>query len=59
MWRLAEVASDDYHLCPNCKGHCEVLVEVEDGIEYNKAERCPKCRWIVDFEADEIKPVSY
>ena len=46
--------------CPKCKCKTEMLRESgSDGYRYDKAERCPRCRWIVDFEADEIKAVRY
>lgn len=57
---MAWIQNDDP--CPRCEGVCENEVETrEDGHEYNLAERCPKCRWIVRFdnEDEEIKAVRY
>ena len=51
--------------CPRCNGTTENLVVIdlrEDDWgeeEYIDAERCPRCRWIVDFTADEIKARAY
>ncbi len=51
--------------CPNCGKKTEVLEKTELSdwsdreITYNIAERCPRCRILVDFEADEIQGVRY
>ena len=61
-WKETEI-DEKYkgHLCPSCSGRTETLVRIDtdDGFEYNSAERCTACRWIVDFEADEIKAKHY
>lgn len=46
--------------CPRCYQETEKDLETdEDGIVYNRAERCTECRWIVDFEADFIEVKHY
>jgi len=59
-WKATPV-DDEYkiHLCPRCNGNTETLIKIEDEIEYNSAERCPKCRWIVDFEVIPFAAVNY
>ena len=49
--------SDD--ICPRCKQDTEYKVRHADGHEYHMAERCTRCRWIVDFEADKIQALRY
>jgi hypothetical protein len=61
-WKPTSVDDDHLtHLCPRCKNRTETLIKIDDddGYEYCSAERCTKCRWIVDFEADEIKVKNY
>lgn len=49
-----------YHLCPRCNQRTETLYTIDDEFgECQSAERCTHCRYIVDFDADEIKAVSY
>ena len=46
--------------CPRCDTETEFKVsEDEDGYECHEAERCARCRWVVDFEADSIKVAGY
>jgi len=46
--------------CPRCNGETESLIVTEareddtKEHEYEDAERCPHCRRIIDFTADEI-----
>lgn len=50
--------------CPKCQGLLETRVkEVEDDhgelYEIFSAERCTRCRWIVDFETESIEAKRY
>jgi hypothetical protein len=36
--------------CPKCNGRTEVLIETRHGIDYEEAERCPRCKWQINFD---------
>ncbi len=47
--------------CPKCQRPLETLAEwnEEEEVYYTNAERCPRCRWIVDFTSNAIKAKHY
>ena len=46
--------------CPKCEGETEHKIGIDDeGCECDQGERCSRCRWIVDFEADSIQLAWY
>ena len=53
---------DNNDPCPICGEECQNSVVTDsDGYEYNLAERCTHCKWIVRFDNqdEEIKAESY
>ena len=46
--------------CPRCGRETEFKIGQDDeGHEYHKAERCARCRWVVNFESERIEVASY
>ncbi len=52
MSKKWKVSSDK---CPRCNEPTEYLIKVEDGIDYQEAERCQPCGWVFDFDTMELK----
>ena len=51
IYRKREWVVSDEYKCPKCKGKTEILTGTGfDKIEYNLAERCPRCKWFINFE---------